>query len=88
MLRVHHVSDADQAPTLKLEGKLVGLWVDVLRDTCRSQALRSECLRLDLSAITYVDAAGAELLRDLIRQGTRISACSGYVAALLHMEKR
>ncbi len=86
MLRIHDVSDADQAPTLRLEGKLMGLWVDVLRDTCRLQARPFESLRLDLSAITFVDAAGAELLSDLIRQGTQIIACSGYIAELLHME--
>jgi anti-anti-sigma regulatory factor len=86
MLRINHVSDANQVPALNLEGKLQGLWVEELRNTCR--ALRSEGLRLDLSALTFVDAAGAKLLGDLIRQGAQISACSGYVAELLHLGDR
>ena len=88
MLRINHVADPGQAPTLKLEGKLVGPWVGELRDTCESHAFRSAGLRLDLSAITFVDAAGAELLGDLIRGGTQIIACSGYVAELLHRSER
>jgi anti-anti-sigma regulatory factor len=86
MLRINRVSDAHQAPTLKLEGKLLGLWVEELRNTCRD--LRSGCLRLDLSAITFVDASGAKLLGNLIRQGAQIIACSGYVAELLHVGDR
>jgi RNA polymerase sigma-70 factor (ECF subfamily) len=84
MLRINHVSDPGQAPTLKLEGKLLGPWVDELRDACRSQAFLSPGICLDLAAITFVDAAGAKLLGNLIREGARIIACSGYVAELLH----
>jgi len=88
MLRINRVSDPNQAPTLKLEGKLLGPWVDELREACRSQAFPLDCIRLDLSAITFVDTAGARLLEDLIRQGAQIIACSGYIAELLQLEKR
>jgi RNA polymerase sigma-70 factor (ECF subfamily) len=87
MLRINHVSDPGQTPTLKLEGKLLGPWVEELRDTCRSPAFPPDGIRLDLSAVTFVDAAGAKLLGDLIRQGTQIIACSGYVAELLYGEQ-
>ena len=83
MLRINPVSDPGQVPTLKVEGKLLGPWVDELRDACRSQACPSNGIGLDLSAVTFVDAAGIELLGNLIRQGTQIIACSGYVAELL-----
>lgn len=88
MLRINHVHVVvpDQAETLKLEGKLLGPWVEELRNFCQSQAFSSNCIYLDLSAVTFVDAAGAKLLGDLIRQGTQIIACSGYLAELLHVE--
>jgi ABC-type transporter Mla MlaB component len=86
MLSINCVPDADQAPTLKLEGKLKGLWVEELRDTCRE--LQPERMRLDLSALTFVDAAGAKLLGDLIRQGAQLISWSGYVAELLHVRDR
>ena len=36
-----------------------------------------------LAAVTYVDAAGAQLLRDLRRDGVEIVGCVGYVRELL-----
>jgi hypothetical protein len=36
--------------------------------------------------LAFVDQAGANLLKDLIRRGFTVSACSGFVAALLHLE--
>jgi anti-anti-sigma regulatory factor len=69
--------------TLKLEGKLVGPWVDELRIACTPSVAASEHLRLDLHAVTFVDAAGADLLGELIRQGARITRCSPFVAEML-----
>ncbi len=86
MLRINYVFKPHQAPTLKLEGKLLGLWVEELRTTCRDHPAAG--VRLDLSALTFVDAAGARLLRDLVGQGAQIIACSGYVEELLHGEDR
>ena len=40
-------------------------------------------LHLDLSAVTFIDPAGLKLLGDLIRRGTTISRCSGFVEELL-----
>ena len=40
-------------------------------------------LHLNLSAVTFIDSAGINLLGDLIRRGATISACSGFVAELL-----
>jgi ABC-type transporter Mla MlaB component len=75
------VGDSDQ--TLKLEGKLLEPWVGVLRAVAElnSQAGR---IRLDLAAVTFVDSAGMQLLRDLIGRGIVIAACSAFVAELLH----
>ena len=60
MLRITPVAGPDPAPTLKLEGKLVGPWTDTLREACAS----AESLRLDLSAVNFVDANGLRLLRN------------------------
>jgi anti-anti-sigma regulatory factor len=87
MLRINRVSHPDQPTTLKLEGKLLGPWVDVLRDACSSPAFPSDRVRLDLSAVQFVDAAGARLLEELIGEGVQIIACSGYIAELLHVEE-
>jgi hypothetical protein len=60
--------------------------VGAVRDACAPQGRRSEPLCLDLAAVTYVDAPGAQLLRDLLGEGIAIAACSGCVGMLLHRE--
>ena len=78
----HHGPDV----TIKLEGELVGAWVDAVRDACTKRSRRSGRLRLDLAAVTYADAAGVQLLRDLVGEGIEIAACSILIAELLHPE--
>jgi anti-anti-sigma regulatory factor len=74
--------------TIKLEGQLAGSVVPAVRDACRERGRRSGRLLLDLAAVTYADAAGAELLRDLLAEGVEIGACSGFVGELLRLAER
>jgi ABC-type transporter Mla MlaB component len=71
---------------LQLEGELLEPWVETVRDACTQRGRRSKGFRLDLAAVTYVDAAGAQLLRELMRESIAIAACSSFVAELLHLE--
>ena len=88
MLRITHTNDHDSVSTLRLEGKLRGPWVTVLARSCEELSCSPDRLRLDLSAVTFVDGPGVALLRDLLGRGATLSACSGLVAELLHMEGR
>ena len=87
MLKITPVNGSDAAPMLKLEGKLLEPWVGEVLAACGQPTTRPSGLRLDLSGLTFVDTAGATLLRTLIRQGIAIAACSGFVAELLRLEK-
>ena len=86
MLKITEIARNDSGRTFKLEGKLLGPWVDELRNVCTQPPDRSEQVGLDLAAVTFVNAAGAELLRELIRRGIIITQCSAFVAELLHAE--
>jgi hypothetical protein len=86
VLRITRVTDSELAHVLRLEGKLLEAWVPEVRKACAPAPGWSGRTRLDLSAVTFVDAAGLELLRELLRQGVEIPARSGYVAELLHVE--
>ena len=88
MLKITEIARNDSGRTFKLEGKLLGPWVDELRNVCTQPLDRAEQVGLDLAAVTFVNAAGAELLRELIRQGIIITQCSAFVAELLHVEKK
>ena len=82
MLRISPF-DESRGPGLKLEGKLFGPWTDELRTACAAVASPTAQPRLDLTAVSFVDASGAELLEELRSKGFELVGCSGYVAAIL-----
>jgi ABC-type transporter Mla MlaB component len=87
MLRITSVHDF-RGPGLKLEGKLLEPWIDELRTACAAELAKQAARpRLDLTAVSFVDAAGAALLEELRRTGFDLAECSGYVAAILRSEK-
>jgi hypothetical protein len=87
MLRVTLLHDS-RGPGLKLEGKLFGPWTDELRTACEAVANQAPRPHLDLTAVSFVDAPGVELLEELRSKGFELVGCSGYVAAVLRAEKR
>jgi ABC-type transporter Mla MlaB component len=87
VLKITEIFRSNKARTFKLEGKLLGPWLDELRNICQGLE-RSEQIRLDLAAVTFVDVAGATLLRELIRQGITVTTCSGFVEELLRVDKK
>jgi ABC-type transporter Mla MlaB component len=88
MLRITHTLGCDSVSTLRVEGKLLGPWVGELARSCNEVSCSGDCLRLDLSAVTFVDVPGVALLRDLLGRGVTLAACSRLVAELLHLESR
>ena len=75
MLRIT-VHDKPPALTFQLEGRLVGPWVRVLQE-CLQSALACQhqpILRVDLTEVTSIDAAGRACLADLHRRGAEFIA--------------
>jgi anti-anti-sigma regulatory factor len=83
MLKITRLS---QKGLMKLEGELLEPWVGTVRDACTTEGRHNQRPRLDLAAVTYVDAAGAQILRDLINEGVEIVACTTFVGTLLQLE--
>ena len=90
MLRITWIDaeGSDSNRTLKLEGKILGPWVDELGRACEVSGLPQHCLRLDLAAVTFVDSIGLKLLDDLLRQGATIVGCSDFISVLLNGGRR
>ena len=84
MLKITRLSHQGRCLTIKLEGEILGPWVDTVRDACATRGRRPP--RLDLAGVTYVDAAGLQLLRDLMAEGVEITACSSFVRELLQLK--
>ena len=66
MLKITVVESSSEAVRLRAEGRLTGGWVDELRRTCDLHALSNgNRLTLDLADVSFADAAGIELLKEL-----------------------
>jgi anti-anti-sigma regulatory factor len=84
MLRIT-VHDKPGALTFQLEGRLAGPWVRVLEE-CRQSTLagrREPSLRLDLTGLTSIDAAGQACLAALHRQGAEFIAADCLTKAVV-----
>ncbi|SRR6266404_5456900 len=83
MLRITLHDELDRV-TLKLEGKLVGIWVAELETAWRSAAsgLADRSLHLDMRAVDHVDQAGVFLLALLRQRGVQLTV-SGMVMSEL-----
>lgn len=82
MLRITTMDEGPQR-VLKLEGKLQGPWTGELLRACRQARGDSTHVQLDLSAMTFIDAAGVVALRELQRMGVSIGRSSPFVAEML-----
>ena len=62
--------------TFALEGKLAGPWVKELELSWRSAAGTQQIypVRVDLSAVTFIDAEGKELLGRMYEEGAKLVA--------------
>jgi hypothetical protein len=85
VLKITQLSRKGRMPTIRLEGEILAPWVAAVREACTARGRRSRRLHLDLAAVTYADAAGVQLLRDLLGEGVEIAACSSFVGELLHL---
>ncbi len=69
--------------TLKLEGRVVGPWVEELRLICHSVLATGGGLTLDLSYVAFVDRNGVALLQQLMTGHVTVTNCSSFVAEQL-----
>ena len=67
---------------LRLEGRLVGPWVDELRKTITGAEVLSLPLEIDVWDLTYADLDGEKALSQLHRRGARFKGKSPYAEYL------
>jgi outer membrane protein TolC/anti-anti-sigma regulatory factor len=71
MLRVT-TTEKDGTITLKLEGRLAGAWVEEFERCWRLAGSARQSPVVDLTGVTFVDAAGKRLLQQIYAQGARL----------------
>jgi ABC-type transporter Mla MlaB component len=79
MLKISQVATANHSVTLKLEGRVVGPWVDELRRICELVLSESRKLKLDLADVSFADAGGVRLLSGIKSRGVWLQNCSAFV---------
>ncbi len=88
MLRIEFAEGPGDAATLKLEGRVIGPWVDELRRVCERVLASGARLTLDLSDVSFVDRAGIRLFRSLTERDVMLLNGSGFVGEQLKAEER
>jgi anti-anti-sigma regulatory factor len=84
MLRIT-VHDVPRTLTFQLEGRLAGAWVRELEE-CWQSALASPpklILRVDLSGVTFINAAGKDCLAAMHRQAAEFVATDCFTKAVV-----
>lgn len=83
-----------ESTVLRLEGRLAGPWVQEL-ERCWDSTVGTTTnhpLSVDLSAVTYVDSDGKDLLRKIHQQGGKLAASgcltSCIVNEIMHVARR
>lgn len=79
MLKISHVGTPNRFVSLKLEGRLVGPWVEELRRVCEPLLAEARALKLDLAEVSYADAAGVAALHSFKSRGVSLKNCSPFV---------
>ena len=93
MLKITTLTNAEST-AFRLEGRLAGPWVEELKRCWLStvSAKTRHPISVDLSAVTYVDAEGKELLNMIYQAGAKLiaSGCltSCIVNEIVHVARR
>ena len=83
MLRISITKSADGAATLSLEGLVRGRFAEELRRTCEPILAEGKQLTLDLSQVTFIDAQGLAVLRELEARRVDFINPSSFVSEVL-----
>jgi anti-anti-sigma regulatory factor len=71
MLKITRVVSSKQEVTLQLDGRVLGQWVELLRESAESVLKEGMRLTLDLENTCFIDCEGIALIKRLIDRGVR-----------------
>lgn len=83
MLRVTPISTRQHGRCLKVEGRLVGAWVQVLRVEIEQSRVQDVELEVDLAGVEFADSEALSLLLEVAERGVKLVDCSPLLTSLL-----
>lgn len=84
MLKIDVADHAGVAITVRLEGRMVGPWVEELRRACEPYLGAGRAVTVDFSGVSFIDREGLALCRALRQRRARFTNCSPFVKEQLH----
>ena len=85
MLRITLVEGSRSAVTLRVEGRITGCWVEELRRACDAHTFPDPVqLSLELADVSFADAAGIALLKELRSRGVALMCTTPFMAEVLN----
>jgi hypothetical protein len=83
MLRIERDGATDEATRLRLEGSVVGPWVDELRRSCHEALCSGRRVVLDLGGVFFIAREGVDLIRRLPADRVTLERCSPFLTEQL-----
>ena len=80
MVKISTIDKSGKVTTLRLEGRLVDVWVAEVRKYCDKIVSEGQDLVLDLASVSFADRPGIELLKSLQAKKIRLVHCSPFLA--------
>ncbi len=79
MLRIVEENTTNCSTALRLDGSIVGQWVDLLRSSCEHFFQSNDHVILDLTGVSFADHDGVQLLRQLEQRQVTMINCSPFL---------
>ena len=83
MLRITEIPEDDKTITLKLEGKLIGVWITYLDRKCAYRKKKGYTVVLDFSGVTFIESRGVAMLERIKDDRVRAVNCSPFIRSIL-----
>ena len=83
MLKISKAEPINHAVVLRLEGRIVGPWVEELQRSCEQVLAGDRPLKLQLADVEFMDAQAVALLLGLRSRGVALLECPPFVTEQL-----
>jgi anti-anti-sigma regulatory factor len=80
MVKISTLDRTGRVTTVRLEGRLVDVWVTEVEKCCDTVLSESRELVLDLASVSFADRPGIDLLQKLQAKNARLVNCSPFLA--------
>ena len=84
MFRITEIPKDEETVTLRLEGKVIDMWIPELKRICLyNRKEKNKRVVLDFSGVTFIDDNGVRMLESIKDERVEIINCAPFIGSLL-----